>query len=37
MTEERTRLAALQPRNVTVHSPVEHYLSGASLDSLWSV
>jgi hypothetical protein len=27
----------LQPRNVTVHSPVERYLSGASLDSLWSV
>ena len=37
ITEERTRLAALQPRNVTVHSPVERYLSGASLDSLWSV
>jgi hypothetical protein len=37
ITEDRTRLAALQRRNVTVHCPVERYLPGAILDSLWSV
>ena len=31
ITEDRTRLAALQRRNVTVHSPVERYLPGAAL------